>query len=54
MPTRELDCPVCNAHVPLAGDERPGDEVHCTYCGAPLKLAGTGDEFDEAELEEDF
>ena len=54
VPTRELDCPVCNANVPLAGDERPGDEVHCTYCGAPLKLAGTGDEFDEAELEEDF
>jgi hypothetical protein len=50
----DIACPICNADVPLAGDEKKGDEVFCTYCGAPLKLAGKGDEFDEAELEEDF
>lgn len=55
VPTRELDCPVCNAHVPLAGDERPGDEVHCTYCGAPCVLRRrSGEDPDELELEEDF
>jgi len=54
VPTRELDCPVCNAHVPLAGDERPGDEVHCTYCGAPCVLRRAGPDPDELELEEDF
>ena len=53
VPTRELDCPVCNAHVPLAGDERPGDEVHCTYCGAPCILR-RGVDPEDLELEEDF
>ena len=50
--SRELACPVCNADVPMDGDEAPGAEVFCAYCRAPLKV-GKGDE-DEAELEEDF
>ena len=52
--TRELDCPVCNAHVPLAGDERPGDEVHCTYCGAPCIPRRAGQDAQGLELEQDF
>jgi hypothetical protein len=48
----ELACPVCQADVPLGGDEKPGEEVVCTYCGAPLALAGSSRE--ELELEEDF
>ena len=50
----ELSCPICNADVPLAGDERQGDEVYCTYCKAPLTLKGRGDDPSEMELEEDF
>ena len=51
--SREVSCPICNADVPLAGDERPGEEVFCTYCGAPCKL--TGEEDPETwDLEEDF
>jgi hypothetical protein len=40
--------------VPLAGDEKKGDEVFCTYCGAPLKLAGRGEDVEELELEDDY
>ena len=50
---RELECPVCNADVPLAGDERPGDDISCSYCRAPLKL-GRGDDPEEMELEEEL
>jgi hypothetical protein len=50
---QELTCPICQADVPLAGDEMPGDEVYCTYCGAPSILSGDPEKGD-AELEEDF
>ena len=36
---RDGSCPVCNADVPMSGDERTGDVVYCTYCEAPLRLA---------------
>ena len=49
----EVTCPICQADVPLAGDEKPGDEVYCTFCGAPCRLVGRKDD-DELELEEDF
>jgi hypothetical protein len=54
MARDDLSCPICQADVPLSGDERKGDEVFCTYCRAPLKLAGDGDNVDELELEEDY
>jgi len=50
---RDLVCPVCNADLPLAGDERAGEEVFCTYCGAPCRLTAAATS-EEAELEEDF
>jgi predicted amidophosphoribosyltransferase len=51
----ELSCPVCNADLPLAGDERVGDDVYCSYCGAPLVLRGKpGADFEDMEPEEDF
>jgi len=50
---KDLTCPICLADVPLAGDERPGEEVMCTYCGAPLKISGPADGND-FDLEEDF
>ena len=40
MRRNELSCPICNADVPLSGDEKPGEEVFCTFCGAPSVLAG--------------
>ena len=53
MAQDELPCPVCSADVPLAGDERPGDEVFCTYCGAPLRVK-TRPSAEDFELEDDL
>jgi len=53
MAIRELACPICNADLPLAGDERPGDELFCSYCAAPVILRAGKDE-DHLEPEEDF
>ena len=50
----DLSCPVCNAHVPLDGDERAGDDVYCAYCRAPCKLKKSNTDPDELDLEEDF
>jgi len=49
----ELTCPICQADIPLAGDEKPGDEVFCTFCRAPCKLAGDPDSPQDWELEDD-
>jgi len=50
----ELSCPICNADVPLSGDEKPGEEVYCTYCRAPLAVKSKGGDEDELVLEDDF
>jgi hypothetical protein len=50
---RDISCPVCDADLPLRGDERPGEPVFCSYCRAPLVLRPGGEE-DEVEAEEDF
>jgi Alpha-aminoadipate carrier protein LysW-like, globular domain len=50
---REVSCPICNADVPLDGDEREGETVYCAYCKAPLKVRPPSGQ-DEVELEEDF
>ena len=50
---RDLQCPVCNVDLPLAGDERSGDEVFCVSCGAPCKLKGNPSD-EDCEVEEDF
>jgi len=50
---KDLTCPICSADLPLAGDEKKGDEVFCTYCGAPGHL--TDDAGSEGcDVEEDF
>jgi hypothetical protein len=51
---KEASCPICNADVPMDGDERQGDTVYCAYCKAPLKVGDAKDDSDELELEEDF
>ena len=50
---KDLTCPVCSADLPLAGDERVGEEVYCTYCGAPCRIVG-GQEPESWDAEEDF
>ncbi len=47
-----LTCPMCDAEVPVDGDEKPGDEVFCPYCETPLSLKIVSDE--EAYFEEDI
>lgn len=47
----DLSCPICNADVPLTGDEKPGEEIYCPYCRAPLSLKGDSD--GEYELEDE-
>jgi thiamine biosynthesis lipoprotein len=53
MAQQELTCPICQADMPLGGDERPGDEFFCSCCGAPGIIAKS-DNSDELEVEEDF
>jgi predicted amidophosphoribosyltransferase len=48
-----LTCPICQADLPMGGDERPGDEFYCACCGAPGIIIAKGDD-NEREVEEDF
>lgn len=50
----ELTCPICQADMPMGGDERPGDEFFCGCCGAPGIIAKKSGSGDELEVEEDF
>ena len=52
--TRDLACPVCDADVPLTGDERLGEEVYCPFCRAPLTIKQRPGNDDEMELEDDL
>ncbi len=48
----EVTCPVCDADIPVAGDEKAGEEVFCAFCRAPLTVRlGQNDEL---ELEDDY
>lgn len=49
---QDVSCPVCDADVPLAGDEKKGDEVYCSYCRAALTVKSVDEE--EIELEDDL
>lgn len=49
----DLSCPVCQADLPVAGDEPAGAEVFCSYCHAPSKLTKPADD-EECTVEEDF
>ena len=54
MSAPDLYCPICQANIPLAGDEQPGDEVFCTYCNAPCRIGGKPESPDQWQAEEDF
>jgi len=47
----ELICPICEAEIPLDGDEKSGDLVLCSYCNMTLKILK---EEDDWTLTEDF
>ena len=34
----EVECPYCDADIPLDGDEKPGELVVCSYCNMTVKL----------------
>ena len=53
MASKDLSCPVCNADILLAGDEKAGEEVFCAYCGAPCRLTAPA-QSEDCEVEEDF
>jgi hypothetical protein len=56
MASPVLECPICDAELVLAGDERPGDPVMCSFCGSPFivtRLAVSGEDT-AMEIEEDF
>ncbi len=53
MASRELSCPICDADLPLAGDERKGDQIFCEYCRAPSRLSADA-KSEECEAEEDL
>ena len=44
MPT-ELECPICDADIPLEGTEKPGDLVLCSYCKVTFKIISTKDKW---------
>jgi hypothetical protein len=37
----EMDCPICDAPIPLDNNERPGDVVQCSFCKEVFKLIHT-------------
>lgn len=41
----ELECPICDAEIPLEGDEKPGDLVLCSYCKVAFKIINTKDKW---------
>jgi len=47
----ELECPICDADIPLEGHEKPGDLVQCSYCKVTFKVIRTKDKW---ILSEDF
>ena len=48
---KELECPICDADIPLEGDDQPGDIVLCSYCKVSFKIIRTRDKW---ILSEDF
>ncbi|HVP28333.1 MAG TPA: lysine biosynthesis protein LysW [Myxococcota bacterium] len=54
--SRSISCPVCDADLELAGDERRGEQIYCTYCGAPFTLVRLPESQEDTsfEVEEDF
>ncbi len=48
---KDMVCPVCDADIPMEGDEKPGDLILCSYCKVTFKLLKRKDKW---VLVEDF
>jgi len=48
---KEMVCPICDADIPMEGDEKPGDLLLCSYCKVTFKLLKRKDKW---VLVEDF
>ncbi|MFQ5480047.1 MAG: hypothetical protein ACE5DW_02090 [Thermodesulfobacteriota bacterium] len=46
-----LQCPLCDAEVPISEDEKAGDQIYCAFCQCPLRVR---EQKEEKYLEEDF
>jgi hypothetical protein len=46
-----LECPICEADIPLDGDENSGDLILCSYCKVTFKVLRKKDKW---ILVEDF
>jgi hypothetical protein len=40
---REMECPICEAPIPMEGDEQSSDLIMCSYCKMTFKLLRTKD-----------
>lgn len=49
-----IECPTCDAEIPLDEQDREGETIFCPYCGAPIKLVKKGKEEIEGEEDEDY
>ena len=49
--TEVLECPLCDAVIPLEGGQKSGDLIVCSYCQITLKLLKGKDKW---ILSEDF
>ncbi len=47
----DMVCPICDADIPLDGDEKTGDLVLCSYCKVTFRLIRKKDKW---VLVEDF
>ncbi len=47
----DLTCPICEADIPMDGDEKTGDLIVCSYCKATFKMVKAKDKW---VLEDDF
>lgn len=48
---KDMVCPICDADIPMDGDEKPGDLILCSYCKVTFKLLKRKDKW---VLVEDF
>lgn len=48
---KQMQCPICDADIPLDGDEKSGDLLLCSYCKMTLRILKKKDKW---ILEEDF
>lgn len=44
-----LECPICEADIPLEGDEKSGDLITCSYCMMTFKMLRKKDKWILAE-----